>query len=365
MTDPSQSATRVFPPEYPHSYFQNAHFRGAHEQRLPFLPFDPAQATLFSRSELMKNRLLVDFERIQVERSGLLLGEYVALEDGLLLIDRKGNPISINFPEAFLTSQMVFNATNTRDFWLRRQFLLDNWDSLPLIRNGAVFSHIYHNNYYHFTFEFMQNFRLLSSYPVGDVVIPRSILKLNFQLDMIGRALGDRRVVFPDGPVRLVDPVVTQSYQSYEGLRWIRGLMDVRAPAGSRRYFIKRSPQKTRPGNNIAETPEFQAFLARWHFECVDFGNGDHSIDQLIQMLSGAAVILAPHGAGLTNLAYLNPPLTIIETFSRHVLSASFLQIAIALGFRYYGFISEDVDEAGSILPDVPQLQKIMETTIA
>ena len=199
---------------------------------------------------------------------------------------------------------------------------------------------------------------------VNDIVMPRAILNHPFQRDLIIRALGDRRLVFPERPLRLRNPVITQTYQCFEALQWLRRLVPTHAPAGSRRYFIRRSPHKSRPGNNNAETPEFLAFLAEWNFEAIDFGNGERSIEQQIQMLSGAAVILAPHGAGLTNLAYLNPPLTVIELFSRHVLSASFLQIAVALGFRYRGFIGENVDDAGSILPDVAQLQAIMKDTV-
>ena len=293
-----------------------------------------------------------------------MLGEYVAMEDGLLLIDRRGNTISINLPEGFITARTVFDSVNTREFWERRQSLLENWDSMPLVEDAAVFSHVYHNNYYHFTFEFMQNIRLLAAYEASHVIIPRAILRLKFQLDLARRGLGDRKVIFPDAPVRVKNSILIQSWQSYEGLRWIRQLMGIKAAPGGRRYFIKRSPAKSRLGNNIAETPEFKQFLAKWNFEAVDFGNGEYSIEEQIQKLSGASVIFSPHGAGLTNLSYLNPPLTIVEIFSRHVLSASFIQIAVALGFKYYGHISEHVDEAGSIVPDIPQLEKIMQATV-
>ena len=361
MAEPSSDAVFPYPPEYPLTYSQYIHFRGAPEKRLPFLPLDYGDVTIFAQSELLKNRLLVDFERCPVERSGIMLGEYIVMEDGLILIDRKGNPISINFPDAFLTAGRVFDAVNKREFWLRRQSVLEHWDAIPMIEDAAIFSHIYHNNYYHFTFEFMQNFRLLASYESSHIIIPRKILSLKFQLDLIQRALGDRRVVFPDSPVRVKNPVITQSWQSYESLRWIRQLMGIQVPSGGRRYFIRRSPAKSRNGNNIAETPRFKAFLDKWHFEAIDFGNGEFSMEEQILKLSGAAVILSPHGAGLTNLSYLNPPLTVIELFSRHVLSASFMQIAIALGFKYYGFISDTVDEIGSMLPDVDQLETIME----
>ena len=64
-----QGRARVFPPEYPHSYFQNANFRGAAERPLPFLPLGEADVTVASASDLLKNRLLADFERVQMERS--------------------------------------------------------------------------------------------------------------------------------------------------------------------------------------------------------------------------------------------------------------------------------------------------------
>lgn len=72
--------------------------------------------------------------------------------------------------------------------------------------------------------------------------------------------------------------------------------MGIKAAPGGRRYFIKRSPAKSRLGNNIAETPEFKQFLAKWNFEAVDFGNGEYSIEEQIQKLSGASVIFLRMG---------------------------------------------------------------------
>ena len=63
----------------------------------------------------------------------------------------------------------------------------------------------------------------------------------------------------------------------------------------------------------------------------------------------------------MTNISYLNPPLTIIECFGRGFLSASFMQISINLGFPHFGIISEDENSEQCMLPDAERLELIME----
>src|ERR1700739_1227850 len=147
----------------------------------------------------MRRRLTSEFDRVSFERVGVLRGEFVAHPGGLILVDRAGACISVNFPnEASVVGQMPFESANRPELWDEAQLIRDNWDSLPLIENGAVFSHIYYNNYYHFCFEFLQKFRLIEPFGVKSVVMPLMPPPMyggRAYRELIARALGDHRMV--------------------------------------------------------------------------------------------------------------------------------------------------------------------------
>lgn len=361
MTEISPYGPKVYPPVYPFSFFHSQRFKSDYTKPITYLPLAGQDVEVHSKSPLLHHRLMTDFDHIRFERSGIMLGEYIALEDGLFLMDREGTCISINFPwDSALVAGTPYATVNNPAFWDRRQMLLDTWDTIPVVDNASVFSHIYHNNYYHFTFEFLQNVRLIPSFDVDKVIIPPMILGLGFQRDLLSRTLGSRNVIAGGRPIRMVNPVVVQTYQSPEGLHWLRQTMKFPARPGRNRYYIRRTPTKKRRGNNIAESPDFLAFLERHGFKSIDFGNGERLVAEQVAMLDEASVIIAAHGAGLTNIAYLSAPLTLIEVFSRAVLSASFMQLAIALGFAYRGIICEETDADGGIVTDVDLLETFM-----
>ena len=351
----------IFPPQYPIPYFQSRHFIRNMEAAAAFLPFDHSKAKIYSQTPLLHNRLLADFDRIQFERCGKMLGDYVTTGDGLVLIDRTGNCFSINFPwDSSLVSRRPFDEVNDRAFWDHRRKLLDNWDSVPMAKNATVWSHIYHTNYYHFTFELLQKARLASDYPIDFVLIPHLILSRQFQRDLLSRVIVSSQVVPMKGFIRVVDPVIADGWQSDRSLTWLRQTMNFGTGPGENRYYVRRATSK-RSANNISESADFLDFIRKYEFKVVDFGTGEIPVAEQIDMVRGASIILSPHGAGLTNLAYLNPPLAVIECFSRRVLSASFMQIALNLGFRYFGIISEHEDTEKCIVTDVALLEQIME----
>ncbi len=361
MTDVDPEAPKIYPPIYPYSFFHSQRFKSSHTRPVTYLPLADGDVKILSKTPLLHQRLIADFDRIMFERSGLMLGEYIVLEDGLFLMDRNGTCVSINFPwDSALLARMPYVAVNDPPFWDYRQSLLDNWEAIPCVDKATVFSHVYHSNYYHFTFELLQSARLIQGFDVERVIIPPPILGQPFQRDLLSRALGSRSIIPGGRPIRVRDPIVTQTYQSPEGLLWLRRTMKFPARPGENRYYLRRDRANKRRGNNIAESPAFMAFLTRHGFKTIDFGNGETPVAEQIAMLEEASVIMAPHGAGLTNIAYLQPPLTLIEIFSRSVLSASFMQLAINLGFAYRGIICEEVDGEEGIVTDVDELETIM-----
>jgi hypothetical protein len=352
---------RALPPIYPWSAFESRRWLEA--RCSPIVPREPSgpEFSLHCQSEEMRHRLTSEFDRVNFERVGVLRGEFVVLPRGLALVDRAGAYISVNFPnETSAIARMPYEDANRRGLWDEMKLVRDNWDAAPLVENGALFSHIYHNNYYHFCFEFLQKFRLIEPLGVRSIVMPPSIYGGRVYHELIVRALGGRRVVPAGQLVRMKDPVIAQAYQSDDGLRWLRKLVGRTVQPQGRRYYVRRSPKHARQGNNIAESEDFLNFLRRHDFITIDFGNGELSVHEQIDKLQGASIILAPHGAGLTNLAHLNPPIRVIEIFSRAVISTSFIRISEALGLEHHAIISEQLDAQGDIVVDCNLLDRLV-----
>lgn len=358
---PSDHDMRVFPPVYPWNAFDSR--RWMEFYRSPVIPRvpGPRNLTVHAESEEMRHRLMSEFDHVHFDRVGRLDGEFVSSSTGLLLFDRAGACLQANFPGgSSMAATLTFSEANSPALWDYRQSLRDDWETLPLIENAAVFSHIYSNNYYHFSFELLQKFRLIQDHDIRVVVMPSPIYHNGVFREMISQALGDRLLLPATEVARLRNPMLVEAWQSDEGLRWLRAFVGKTLPAEGRRYYIRRNPLKTRRGNNVAETEAFLAFLERHDFTTIDFGNGELSLSEQIDKLQGASFVLAAHGAGLTNLSYLNGPARIVEIFSRAVISTSFIRVSDALDLEHHAIIAETLDEQGDIIVDCDLLESLM-----
>lgn len=357
---------RDYPPIYPWSAFDSRRWLEA--ERIPVIAREPPAGafTLHCQSEEIGHRLTSEFDQVYVDRVGVLRGEFVALENGLILVDRAGRYLTANFPTGGVSNiaPMPFELINQPMVWQYVQSVRDHWDQIPLVENGAVFSHVFWNNYYHFSFEFLQKFRMIEGFDVQHVAAPERIYEGGgARNDLISRALGARKLLPTSRPMRFKDPVIAQAHQSDHALRWLRNLVGKTVRPAGKRYYVRRSPLKPRRGNNIAEDARFLDFLRRHEFSTVDFGNGELSVHEQIDILQGASVVLAPHGAGLTNIAYLNAPATIIEVFSRSVISTSFIRISEMLGLEHHSIVAEGTDPHGDIVVDCDLLARILATS--
>jgi hypothetical protein len=357
----AKGSSVIHPPIYPWSAFDDRRFLSAWSK--PILPEQdgPGRNTVHATSEVLRQRLLSEYNRVAYEVVGILQGDYGVGGNGMMLYDRGGACISINFPiESSALSRMPYEQANDDLLRLNRAQLYEDWDNVPVIQNAAIFSSIYHTNYYHYTFEFLQKFRLIRDLDVQNVLLPAEALDAPFKRDLVTRAAGHRALFPTSHAVRVFNPVIVQAHQSAEGISWLRGLFETNAEPGGRKYYVRRNPAKARLGSNIAESAAFLQMLNAYDFTIIDFGNGENSIQDQIHMLDGASVILTAHGAGLTNLTYLRPPIRVLEVFGPAVLSTSFMRISTVLGFDHHVIISNDLNEDGDIVVDCEQIAALL-----
>lgn len=357
-------ASDVLPRVNPSFFFQRKEFEGE-RGKADVEPDMPANIEVFGASTLIKSTLLETFSMVTFQRHGILRGEYVLHPNGTVLFDRRGDIIIINSPpENHLMANHLIELVN--NIWEDREAALELWDDIRLVDKPAVAGSTFSKNYYHFTLDLIAGFRFLEYYDAGTIVMPTHCFARRFQGDLISRVIGTRRVVPISLPKRVRDPVLIQSCSSRETLLWLRQTTGIAARPGAKRYYLVRQKEERVPlGNNLSESAEFLRLLADYDFVRVDFGRGEHTIAEQVAMLEGAQIVLSVSGANVTNIAYLSPPLNVIEVFSKNRISSAHMHTSARLGFNHFGIVSEGFDLAGNVIADVPLLRTILERIVA
>ena len=310
------------------------------------------------------------FSEVSVERVGVLHGEYILL-NGLMLIRQDGMTIKANcaWEDRWGANTAVDNFCHTHEFLALRKEILAGWNQCPQVQSPVLVAHPYAHNYYHWTCETVTKNRFFGAYPNNPLVVPGLFLSQLFQKELLVQTSKERSIIIPPGTtIRVRDPILSHELLGENGIQWLRKTTGISGKqGGNRKIYLRRTPnaQRERAGGGISETREFLQFLKEYGFESIDFTEKPLSIEQQIRLLDGASVILAPHGAALTNLAYLNPPLSVIEIVRARTPRAIYMHIASMLKFQYYGIYSELLDANEDVIINIDELRDAMKSCLA
>ena len=108
-------------------------------------------------------------------------------------------------------------------------------------------------------------------------------------------------------------------------------------------------------------------FLEKWGFESVKLET--MSVAEQAYCLANAEVVVAPHGAGLTNIVFCRPGTKVIEIFSPTYLPSCYWILSNICDLEHYYLIGELLENTDSCLPihqdikvDLDLLQKLIRT---
>lgn len=363
------SLPQIYPK--PIAFYQHPAFEGEACQLVP-PDTDLSQCRLFNAGPAFVARIFQQLQLTKTRHVGRLRGEYMLQQRCLLALDRNGAPIKLNtdagddWAMSSLFSELeTFCAQPV--FPLYRDKLLETWENAPVASNLVVLggTHADHN-YYHFSVCMLPQIRHFADSPATCIGLPEKCVERRFQLDLIQFTFGHRTVTpLPDG-VRVIDPMLIYEPITVDGIRWLRKRTGLRAPRGNRLIHItRRSSQTGRVGGCIEDTPDFQDFLARHGFENIDFGIGDITLPDQVAMLDGARVIFSAHGANLTNIAYVEQGVSVIEVLPYYWSYFSHMQIAAAVGLPYHGVICHEVNEQQNMEVNVLALEQALAAALA
>lgn len=199
----------------------------------------------------------------------------------------------------------------------------------------------------HWTFDVLPRARVLAErgHPIDSfdhVVISTRNAAFGFHdqgLMKLGVDLDKVRVAKEHGPVfrfeHLVEPSKVRDH--YFGQPWVyeevrRIFAGGRPEGGSpgERLFIGRKNTNKRTVLNIAEV---QPVLDAFGFTTVYAE--DWSIPEFAKIMNGARVIVGPHGAGFSNIAFCEPGTRVMELYGPHI-TVEFWGISNTLGFQHH-----------------------------
>lgn len=211
--------------------------------------------------------------------------------------------------------------------------------------------------YYHWLLDVLPRlYRILERLP-DDVIFITPILQ-DYQretLHMVGIE-SDRLVTAEPAKVWELErlffspPIAFSSHHLPESLFWLRNTFQqachVSSTQSGKRLFISREKASKR---RLLNQTDILAVLEDFGFETVIAE--DLSFCEQVALFSRAEVIVAQHGAGLTNMLFARPHSIVIEMFGHRAIDYAYWTLSDALGFTYYYLVGENVDDGRRDIP--------------
>jgi capsular polysaccharide biosynthesis protein len=218
------------------------------------------------------------------------------------------------------------------------------WAPAPQVDDGYLLTLAGSANYYHWVCEVLPlAFALKRDDRWGDMpayvgaTLPKYVFEYLRLLDLERYCRPLPRGVYRAEKLRVPTFPGLSSSPSPAHLITVRDacLEAVGPPAGARRrVYISRSDA---PDRRIANEHELLPVLADFGFERATLS--DKSLPEQIRLFQSAEVIVAPHGAGNTNLLFAPRDCIMIELMGPTIYSWSFMVIASTLG-QLYGYVA-------------------------
>lgn len=236
-----------------------------------------------------------------------------------------------------------------------RHSIYRNWKPYPLQTFSGTAGHAAHisgNNYFHWLFDVLPRVGLIRG---SGLEADRYIFRggrqqsyINETLDMMG--IPERQRIFTHNHFhwkaqRLIVPSLASRYtwsvypQPVVYSKWAydfvrdeflsKHALDI--CARSKRLYISRANANQR---RLLNEDEILAKLVQLGFTSVD--PGTLSVKEQIRLFASAETIVAPHGAGLANLAFCSPGTKVVELFSPVYTPVYYWMLSQYAGLDYY-----------------------------
>ncbi len=232
-------------------------------------------------------------------------------------------------------------------------------------------SRFVHHNYYHWTFEGLTRLWALSALPGGDrlpLVFPSTQLR-PFHTDTL-RAMGLRNPIYPlNHRLTRFERLYVPSFLdgatvTPRQVAWLRDTLFRTFPqarqGGPRRIYVSRRDANAR---RVLNEDAVLAVLQRHGFELVV--PGALSVAEQIRAFAGAEVVVAPHGAGNSNIAFCPPGAVFLELLPASNACALYWMLANVAELRYGRMVCPEDRPGLSMIVDTARLESLLSAALA
>jgi hypothetical protein len=195
---------------------------------------------------------------------------------------------------------------------------------------------LWEDNYFHFLCDVLPRLYVATScgIPLDVPVVVGRMAERPFFREICPHGTLDGRRVIEQGDrfVRADEVVLIRPPADYESLAFTADLLGApERPAGTRRLFLTRAPERRR---NVSNLEDLLPALDEFGFELVDAD--DLTVAEQVELFSSAEFISGIHGAGLANMiCRRGAPCAVLEIFPPNEAFGYFTHLSARLGFGY------------------------------
>lgn len=229
------------------------------------------------------------------------------------------------------------------------------------------------SNYYHFVFDALPRLGILEECLPGTrpdtILVPHRARYQRQFLEILGvdhtliepapdKAWRAERLLVPSVPNQILGSPTWV-------VEWLRAHLPPRqAREGGRLYITRGTARNTR---SYLHESELLPALERRGFTVLD--PGQHSVQEQIDLFAGADIVVAPHGAALTNLVFAKPGLAVVEMFANDYVHLGLWNITHAIPDCEYRYLVAEGSHRpgqrmGGVLRDIDIPTRIVLATI-
>jgi capsular polysaccharide biosynthesis protein len=223
-------------------------------------------------------------------------------------------------------------------------------------------------NYYHFFDDLLPRLRLIEELGLPQdvtVLVGRKLYEASYFQDAVNRSVFASLRFVPHINVVRANRLV---FGHPGSLRIANFEFNVRAlrtatpePDPARLLFLTRARAR---GRYLSNEDAVQAEMRAAGFDVVE--TDGMSLDDQIAMFSGAAAVVAVHGAGVANIQFrMGRPMVLVELFAPDYVRPPFAWLCGQLGFRYDAVLGSSFDAAGAFAVDPRKLRMRVEELLA
>lgn len=223
-----------------------------------------------------------------------------------------------------------------------------------------VFTNVGYTNYYHVLSELLPRLEFFMPFK-GKVKLLLSESTPQFLLDalqILGISAADY-VLMKHGTSYSADALLTIPWGMNfipERFQFLKNqLMTSVTPSKRKRFYISRKNEKTR---HILNENELEPIFNQHEIEIIEAQN--LTLKAQIELFSQAEIIIGPHGAGLTNLLWMQKP-KIVEIRPLGFENDCFKHLALVNGAKEISVqYAKSVDENQNLIVDIASLEKVL-----